>query len=315
MRGAPTTCDGDRDDRGIIPADAGSTRGAPSCRVRDDLRPGIIPADAGSTLRLLDEPFPDWDHPRGCGEHENTAYLDTREWGSSPRMRGALNPIGNVITTVGIIPADAGSTSYRERRPRSTRDHPRGCGEHETAANIALAGQGSSPRMRGALPHRRQSRVRRGIIPADAGSTSQHDRLARLRGDHPRGCGEHPVQLGKTSRVEGSSPRMRGARRASVLQRHGRGIIPADAGSTRPASSRSPSARDHPRGCGEHRDGAERVSADDGSSPRMRGAPRCRRRHHRGSGIIPADAGSTPRTPARDRSPWDHPRGCGEHEP
>ena len=45
-------------------------RGAP-----DDPQPngdyqGIIPADAGSTQRTLAAESRLWDHPRGCGEHD-----------------------------------------------------------------------------------------------------------------------------------------------------------------------------------------------------------------------------------------------------
>ena len=50
--------------------------------------------------------------------------------GSSPRMRGALTlcPVNKVL--IGIIPADAGSTSMLNLTRKSLEDHPRGCGEH-----------------------------------------------------------------------------------------------------------------------------------------------------------------------------------------
>ena len=48
-----------------------------------------------------------------------------------------------------FIPAGAGNTA----RPRSSSPwrpvHPRGCGEHETEATIAVGAAGSSPRVRG----------------------------------------------------------------------------------------------------------------------------------------------------------------------
>ena len=53
------------------------------------------------------------------------------------------------------------------------------------------------------------------------------------------------------------------------------------------------SGRDHPRVCGEHRQGPVRRRSEAGSSPRMRGT------HSR------QDTGI--------RSRWDHPRVCGEH--
>ena len=74
---------------------------------------------------------------------------------------------------------------------------------------------------------------------------------------------------------------------------HGRGIIPACAGSTSQADSSGTASRDHPRMCGEHTPFAAAAEAIPGSSPHVRGA-----HHRRGEfvfawGIIPACAGST----------------------
>ena len=70
------------------------------------------------------------------------------------------------------------------------------------------------------------------IIPADAGSTIIEIFYSRLRGDHPRGCGEHVQRLLCQPGQLGSSPRMRGAHDPVVLAAGLFGIIPADAGST-----------------------------------------------------------------------------------
>ena len=71
---------------------------------------------------------------------------------------------------------------------------------------------------------------------------------------------------------------MRGALRAAAGEHEGRGIIPADAGSTLPAVERPVHTGDHPRGCGEHVTLIGVVMSDPGSSPRMRGARRGGRR-------------------------------------
>ena len=172
---------------------------------------------------------------------------------------------------------------------------------------------GSSPRMRGAPNTTESWKIAVRIIPADAGSTSPGSHCARRRWDHPRGCGEHLERPLRQGCLEGSSPRMRGApadqlQRLPVLR-----IIPADAGSTWPASRAADHAWDHPRGCGEHCLSNRHVGLSLGSSPRMRGA-------HGGQGldllvdrIIPADAGSTYCPKYNGSSHWDHPRGCGEH--
>ena len=78
----------------------------------------------------------------------------------------------------------------------------------------------------------------------------------------------------------------------------GYGIIPADAGSTDTPFFVRFSARDHPRGCGEHIERHLGFDRNGGSSPRMRGAPLPFGRGVDDIGIIPADAGSTPRSGA-----------------
>ncbi len=172
---------------------------------------------------------------------------------------------------------------------------------------------GSSPRMRGALRQAAQAPVDLGIIPADAGSTAPRTAPARRAGDHPRGCGEHGHDSSWVRFVWGSSPRMRGAPPPRPPRGQWQGIIPADAGSTRPPREGWSSGRDHPRGCGEHLATDLVPYTFQGSSPRMRGAPRRARQHKHRPGIIPADAGST-KLSSPGRSPaGDHPRACGEH--
>ena len=90
------------------------------------------------------------DHPRGCGEHEQTDYELEQIGGSSPRMRGAHVHTLSTSGFVGIIPADAGSTTQRTFPVPYHEDHPRGCGEHTTASVKSSPFLGSSPRMRGA---------------------------------------------------------------------------------------------------------------------------------------------------------------------
>ncbi len=94
--------------RGIIPAGAGSTR----------------PGRAGHQLGA--------DHPRGGGEHPRDLDVEDTELGSSPRGRGAPKQALETAQTERIIPAGAGSTTSSSCVPSSTRDHPRGGGEHAT---------------------------------------------------------------------------------------------------------------------------------------------------------------------------------------
>ena len=111
-----------------------------------------------------------------------------------------------------IIPAYAGSTSKCRSNLSLSSDHPRVCGEHLDEVALALARDGSSPRMRGAHRAIMQRRSSWRIIPAYAGSTL--DELEGLVGvrDHPRVCGEHESPSRSLFARTGSSPRMRGAR-------------------------------------------------------------------------------------------------------
>ena len=197
--------------------------------------------------------------------------------GSSPRMRGALDGALVLAQAGRIIPADAGSTPLSTPSKIQRTDHPRGCGEHQQQQRRPTGAGGSSPRMRGAQGSGFQVGDGRGIIPADAGSTSWKILKLYSNADHPRGCGEHRLLAVVYQRRSGSSPRMRGARQAHAHHPGHAGIIPADAGSTTPVVVCVQYWQDHPRGCGEHWHTVYWYSRFWGSSPRMRGAPRCPR--------------------------------------
>ena len=187
-------------------------------------------------------------------------------------MRGALDWFKSAWDSVGIIPADAGSTDAPKHHTELEKDHPRGCGEHLVKVRDAQLEEGSSPRMRGARQAGEHPGGRWWIIPADAGSTGRCPRTCRATADHPRGCGEHWPSESSEVLSRGSSPRMRGARDAWCLPYSHRRIIPADAGSTRSGPVSCDKGLDHPRGCGEHIYRQADDSIRCGSSPRMRGA-------------------------------------------
>ena len=151
------------------------------------------------------------------------------------------------------------------------------------------------------------------IIPAYAGSTASIDRSTAPVADHPRIRGEHTTVYERTIEAEGSSPHTRGARRAACAEGEFHGIIPAYAGSTRPAHRQTPRPPDHPRIRGEHHYLVSFLSLGGGSSPHTRGAPTTGSSSARSRRIIPAYAGSTLRA-AEDTTKFkDHPRIRGEH--
>ncbi len=157
-----------------VPFEPGSSplvRGALPC---PDLRRqagGIIPARAGSTAREHLGRDRGQDHPRSCGEHWLNHQHRTWSEGSSPLVRGARAPSWCLFSAHGIIPARAGSTNMYYQTHPILQDHPRSCGEHLLPYRSKSLHAGSSPLVRGALFSSHFISVRRGIIPARAGST------------------------------------------------------------------------------------------------------------------------------------------------
>ena len=260
----------------VLSGEAGSSprmRGTPAPSKVARRMIGIIPAYAGNTPRHHPSSPDSGDHPRVCGEHKSLRTWAAPLPGSSPRMRGTLTALGEVVVHAGIIPAYAGNTSPYDVYFTPSRDHPRVCGEHLIEETSESMDRGSSPRMRGTLWLERVRSEDIGIIPAYAGNTE-------------------PLLLPKL-RTLGSSPRMRGTHYRSVHREHGHGIIPAYAGNTSPTAAIHPTRRDHPRVCGEHRVVITVLIKHSGSSPRMRGTREASGPSMRFRGIIPAYAGNT----------------------
>ena len=157
-----------------VPVDAGSSplvRGAPAAPWNLSPERGIIPARAGSTPWTCRRSRQAGDHPRSCGEHPEGEAANYFKEGSSPLVRGAPDVLKPNLVIVRIIPARAGSTRARSRRPWSRWDHPRSCGEHRPTSASTSSGIGSSPLVRGALQRRAGCAADGRIIPARAGST------------------------------------------------------------------------------------------------------------------------------------------------
>ena len=91
----------------------------------------------------------------------------------------------------------------------------------------------------------------------------------------------------------GLSPRVRGTRQLDADRGVIAGIIPACAGNTRLARSRTLGSRDHPRVCGEHLAIPRPSFPLMGSSPRVRGTLAQASDGVLQVGIIPACAGNT----------------------
>ena len=89
-----------------------------------------IPAYAGKTLGRFSW-FPQgWEHPRVCGENTEILSPQNANPGTSPRMRGKLDPPEIGYDGSRNIPAYAGKTRLARAREDAAAEHPRVCGEN-----------------------------------------------------------------------------------------------------------------------------------------------------------------------------------------
>ena len=155
-------------------------------------------------------------------------------------------------------------------------------------------------------------RIRSRITPAYAGKSSKIFLHRRVQRDHPRVCGEKPVNKSSCSFRQGSPPRMRGKVRGALMALPSRGITPAHAGKRGSGSLPRSCRRDHPRVCGEKISQTRRNLPLGGSPPRVRGkACRCPPLDTN-QRITPARAGKRWAKRPQSTSSRDHPRMCGE---
>ena len=172
---------------------------------------------------------------------------------------------------------------------------------------------GSSPRVRGKLPHV-LVRVRRArLIPARAGKTPTSRVPPASATAHPRACGENILGANTWNLSNGSSPRVRGKRPTGPPFLLAFRLIPARAGKTSSRCSWTRTAWAHPRACGENMVRVARYADNLGSSPRVRGKRFPARRGHDPGGLIPARAGKTLCAATAPAPRGAHPRACGEN--
>ena len=268
-------------------------RGAPGVDVVSGVHAGLIPARAGSTRLRRACPRSHGAHPRSRGEHFSIRRSSDSDWGSSPLARGAHHRVGGDGARCGLIPARAGSTTWRCTPSSSGPAHPRSRGEHGRSRKSMRASGGSSPLARGAPQDQRHPQAHGRLIPARAGSTQTSWSRPSPSGAHPRSRGEHAALITPLIVAAGSSPLARGALLRGPYQAGGGGLIPARAGSTRgPPGTRCRSWA-HPRSRGEHCFVAPIKPGAAGSSPLARGALDACVAAGLVLRLIPARAGST----------------------
>ena len=171
-------------------------------------------------------------HPRAGGENLTVESGSALLSGSSPRGRGKRSRRRKGSHLRGLIPARAGKTATRPRRPSSLTAHPRAGGENVFEVSDGHAHRGSSPRGRGKRSWSPSWNSSSGFIPARAGKTIDRESAVKSARAHPRAGGENGHQLSNAHQGAGSSPRGRGKLNPRKIQRVRERLIPARAGKT-----------------------------------------------------------------------------------
>ena len=148
------------------------TRGR-QCRThgRTDQR-GLIPAHAGSTCSLSSRLRWGAAHPRSRGVDCRDTAPAAGENGSSPLTRGRPLEPSVSVGVVGLIPAHAGSTASTRPTSYAATAHPRSRGVDACTADATAPQAGSSPLTRGRQPFLFDQWRSARLIPAHAGSTT-----------------------------------------------------------------------------------------------------------------------------------------------
>ncbi len=147
-------------------------RGTDYANARESKGRRITPACAGNRHQHLRHHDPAEDHPRVCGEQEETTLAYGSREGSPPRVRGTAAGTKGIPQSRRITPACAGNSLRAQVSRRSQ------CG-------ITPACAGNSP-----TPSTGRPRYD-GITPARAGNSKWISNVCwHIIRDHPRACGE-----------------------------------------------------------------------------------------------------------------------------
>ena len=271
-------------------------RGTQSRRLRARPHARFIPACAGNSRssEFCRAPIPV--HPRVCGELLGVCLFAVGAAGSSPRVRGThpvaplrAQPVRFIPACAGnspsgvtgarprprFIPACAGNSSEMSMPSTSSPVHPRVCGELIELNTKLVEGAGSSPRVRGTLGQHEDAQLGERFIPACAGNSVSVWCSKSMTAVHPRVCGELLGVCLFAVGAAGSSPRVRGTRRATAHRGSRRAVHPRVCGElARPSPHRATARRFIPACAGNSYFAHASGCSFAGSSPRVRGTRR-----------------------------------------
>ncbi len=151
-----------------------------------------------------------------------------------------------------------------------------------------------------------------GITPACAGKSLISRLVDGGVKDHPRMCGEKPLNVVFAVVLTGSPPHVRGKGDCYCAFEFPAGITPACAGKSPPPSPPLKESGDHPRMCGEKLRLTGLKCSSRGSPPHVRGKVPKGALRGCAPGITPACAGKSRSCRSNQSLCRDHPRMCGE---
>ena len=205
------------------------------------------------------------------GEKRLRRQCARRYKGSPPRGRGKDSIRNESAPLVGITPAWAGKSAPLSVGLYLVGDHPRVGGEKSKVPAGQVLPQGSPPRGRGKVLHRRKQKQRNRITPAWAGKSHSAVLRRTSKEDHPRVGGEKNDLVTHCLHLLGSPPRGRGKDSSPVSIPTALRITPAWAGKRYTCCYASRAPTDHPRVGGEKETLKAHHKGLRGSPPRGRG--------------------------------------------
>ena len=206
-----------------------------------------------------------------------------------------------------------GNTAFYQNAVPDHAVHPHACGEHISPRAIFSCASGSSPRLWGTPQIRLLLPVYARFIPTPVGNTQVTPRDIQVTPVHPHACGEHLNHGNGIHLADGSSPRLWGTRKSSIIPLRQDRFIPTPVGNTLHHRRQGKQAPVHPHACGEHFSSRISRRAMAGSSPRLWGTllfDLLRGLHDR---FIPTPVGNTGPRSCKVIDLSVHPHACGEH--
>ena len=151
----------------------------------------LIPACAGTTQVSVFIKLDIKAHPRLRGDYFINGGIFDFEKGSSPPARGLPELYFEILLTVRLIPACAGTTRFITTSDSFKKAHPRLRGDYTTSMNGMYRCLGSSPPARGLHTWVNLTLMSCRLIPACAGTTPSSSSVYFLPKAHPRLRGDY----------------------------------------------------------------------------------------------------------------------------